>query len=335
MGKVLLAYIPNRRSYLHNDKFGFVKLSNKEEGSKAIKSMDGMLIRGHHIVLKFARSPNSSGVRNRRNQNAMESNPINHYWKSKFPLMMHSCPFVIPKKFIPPIKVVEVGNEWLSKIIIAKLSRESSIALVQDQLQSLGLANIEVKPLGGDNVVLTFNSISERESVFSEGQMAWIQDCGMDVINQVVELECKGILSPIRVIEEQIVVNATLKPCCVCSGHSTDSVTHTYLIADEEKEGDKFVVAKTLMDRVKGAGETPGISNNDSNKVNGMINEKAIITIPSPAGKHLLAVCNNTQSGLGDSITQLEKFSTLAKRRLRNSPQKTMMKQSIFSNLQK
>lgn len=212
------------------------------------------------------------------------SKNVAHNWKPKsrnFPPTVHhqstsSHHFHPIKK---AIRVKEVGNEWLSRSAVAKLSPHRSMALVTDYLRSLGYVNIDVKPFGGNFVVLTFASISDCDSVFNGGELArikewfveilkyeefkgqpcsrlvWLNCYGvplhlwntgtfinlgsswgeviqvaedtvkglnftvgkvlistnsMDVINHVVDVECKGLLSPIRVIEEQIVLNTTI-----------------------------------------------------------------------------------------------------------------------------
>lgn len=187
-----------------------------------------------------------------------------------------------------PIQLKELGNEWLSRSVIAKLSPVRSMALVQDQLRSLGYADIQVRVMGGDSVILTFLSQETRESMFNGGQMAWLKDwfletykweestikpscCRliwlncyglpiqlwnvhnfikigqywgeviqvsedtmkdlsfavgkvlvstsiMEGINEVIEVECKGSIHRIRVMEEQLVVNTFLKTDCCCQG---------------------------------------------------------------------------------------------------------------------
>lgn len=46
----------------------------------------------------------------------------------------------------------------------------------KNSLQSLGYANITVRVMGGDSIVLTFESIEERDSMFNGGKMAWPMD---------------------------------------------------------------------------------------------------------------------------------------------------------------
>lgn len=75
-----------------------------------------------------------------------------------------------------PTNLNEVGNEWLYKSVIAKLSPVRSMALVQDQLRSLGYAVIKVKIMGGNLVVLTFPCVEDRDSMFKEGKFAWIKE---------------------------------------------------------------------------------------------------------------------------------------------------------------
>ncbi|XP_057487415.1 uncharacterized protein LOC130773499 isoform X1 [Actinidia eriantha] len=74
------------------------------------------------------------------------------------------------------VKVNEVGNGWLYRSAIAKISSTKSIVRIQDQLRNLGQEHVLVRHMGGDMVVLTFKDLEERESMFNEGKMAWLKD---------------------------------------------------------------------------------------------------------------------------------------------------------------
>ncbi|GFY88782.1 hypothetical protein Acr_06g0007220 [Actinidia rufa] len=148
-----------------------------------------------------------------------------------------------------PIKVKELGNGWLYRSAIAKLSSARSVVRIQDQLRSLGHAHVMVRHMGGDMVVLTFKDTEERDTMFNEGRMAWLTEwfeelhkwedtksnpCSlgkvlistttMDPINKVVELENNGSLTQIRVMEEQLVVNTALRTECAYPGCQVKTV---------------------------------------------------------------------------------------------------------------
>ncbi|KAG5525844.1 hypothetical protein RHGRI_032212 [Rhododendron griersonianum] len=79
-------------------------------------------------------------------------------------------------KKIVPIKVRELGNEWLHRSATAKLSSTRPITLIQYYLRDLGHAHVLVRPMGGDMVVLTFKDIEERDPIFNGGKMAWLRE---------------------------------------------------------------------------------------------------------------------------------------------------------------
>lgn len=186
-----------------------------------------------------------------------------------------------------PIHLKGVKNEWLTKSAVAKLSPLRSIVYVQDRLKLLGYLNIEVRPMGGDMVVLTFSNVGEKDSMLSGDEpngfqewfvdimkweesmevpcsrMVWLNCYGiplhlwnvdtfkkigrkwgevisisddnfkglsfivgkvlisttvMEIINQVIEVEHKGRIMNIRVIEEHVVINTFLRASCSCKG---------------------------------------------------------------------------------------------------------------------
>lgn len=79
------------------------------------------------------------------------------------------------------IFVTPVGNEWLYRSIIAKLHPSRFLVYVQDRLQYLGYSHIEVKFMGGDRVVLTFDCVEDRDSLLSGGKFAWLEDFFVEV----------------------------------------------------------------------------------------------------------------------------------------------------------
>ncbi|KAG5562108.1 hypothetical protein RHGRI_004980 [Rhododendron griersonianum] len=73
------------------------------------------------------------------------------------------------------IRLKEIGNEWLHRSIVAKLIPMRSIALFQDQLKTLGYLNIEVRPMGGDFIVLTLSSVEVRDASLKNDEL-WFKD---------------------------------------------------------------------------------------------------------------------------------------------------------------
>ncbi|KAI8561024.1 hypothetical protein RHMOL_Rhmol04G0303500 [Rhododendron molle] len=75
--------------------------------------------------------------------------------------------------------------------------------LIQDSLRNLGHADVLVRHMGGDMVVLTFKDIAERDSTFNGGKMAWLRDWFIESskweesknnpVARLVWLNCYGI----------------------------------------------------------------------------------------------------------------------------------------------
>ncbi|GFZ02647.1 hypothetical protein Acr_15g0012550 [Actinidia rufa] len=104
---------------------------------------------------------------------------------------------------VPTVKVKELGNGWLYRSAIAKISSTRSIVRIQDQLRNLGHAHILVRHMGGDMVVITFKDLEERGSMFNGGKMTWLKEWFVEsskwestksnLCSRLVWLNCHGI----------------------------------------------------------------------------------------------------------------------------------------------
>ncbi|KAG5534448.1 hypothetical protein RHGRI_022547 [Rhododendron griersonianum] len=99
------------------------------------------------------------------------------------------------------IKVSEVGNEWLSRSAIAKLYRLRSMEYMQDHLKNLDYSDIQVRPIDGNRVVLTFPNIEDRDSVFNGAEIQTVVQ-NLNVNNENAEQENK-----VAIVEEVVVTN--------------------------------------------------------------------------------------------------------------------------------
>ncbi|KAI8553504.1 hypothetical protein RHMOL_Rhmol05G0021000 [Rhododendron molle] len=178
-GKILEIYIPWKRSFQLNQRFGFVRYGSKEEGLKAIKMWNIAQIQRHRLLVKVASFNNSRW--NKQGQDAgvkkvyrvvrdKNAGPEESNWtprpKNASVLVNRRNNFAAKtgRGAQPCIDVSEVGNEWLSRSAIATLS-----------------------PLR--NLVITLNNKNRRYNVrVSEEQY---------VINTFLRIECKckGCLS--------------------------------------------------------------------------------------------------------------------------------------------
>ncbi|KAG5550142.1 hypothetical protein RHGRI_015184 [Rhododendron griersonianum] len=218
-GKIIQVYIPWKRSFRLNQRFGFVRYGNKEDGMKAIKMWNTAQIQGHRLLVKEARFNNTRW--NKQGQKKVGETKVYRVVKNKNPRAEE--PKWIPKSQKAPmmenrsnrsaiksgngaqpcIKVSEVGNEWLTRSAIAELSPLRSMVYMQDHLRNLGYSDIQVRPMDSDRVVLTFPNIEDRDSIFNGGKMGWLKDCFLEIFkwndtvstqgSRLVWLNCYGI----------------------------------------------------------------------------------------------------------------------------------------------
>ena len=321
-GKIQSINIPNKKSRSTGNKFCFVRFVRPQDAQFAVRVVHGKWIWGDFLVANIARFGvknnmnhmqssyhNQNGILEMKGQgsgsykgkglNQQRSMPKldpssqhknrEKVWRKKeihMPQKVNnqSSSYWIKKPL--PIKVKEMGNEWLYRSAIAKLSSTRSVVRIQDQLNFLGLSHILVRHMGGDMVVITFKDLEERDTMFNGGKMAWLSEwflesykwentktipCSrlvwlncygiplhlwnyetfskigrnwgevimvaeetiknlsfavgkvlistttMDSINKVVELENNEKLTQIRVMEEQLIVNTTLRTECACT----------------------------------------------------------------------------------------------------------------------
>ena len=242
-GKIQSIYIPNKKSKISGNQFGFVRMGSPQEAIRAIKEMNGLWIWGRTLVANIARF----GVQNKRehiqssinirtgiteekgqglsrgHEGGMKLRSESKYakdlpynklrdksknraqvWRKKEAItdQMNQRNSWESGNF-PTVKVNEVGNGWLYRSAIAKISSTSSIVRIQDQLRNLGEVHVLVRHMGGDMVVLTFKDLEERESMFNEGKMAWLREwfvessrwenTKLNPCSRLVWLNCYGI----------------------------------------------------------------------------------------------------------------------------------------------
>ncbi|KAG5539457.1 hypothetical protein RHGRI_019859 [Rhododendron griersonianum] len=201
-GKITQVYIPWKRSFRLNQRFGFVRFGLKADGMRAIKMWNTAQIQGHRLLVKEARFNNTRW--NNQGQKKVGESKVYRAVKNKNPRVEETK--WIPKSpkagngAQPCIKVSEEGNEWLTRSAIAKLSPLRSMVYMEDLLRNFGYSDIQVRPMDSDRVVLTFPSIEDRDSIFNGGNYN------------------------VRVSEEQYVINTFLRSECKCKGCGLDEV---------------------------------------------------------------------------------------------------------------
>lgn len=139
------------RSFRLNQRFGFVRYGNKAEGLKAIKMWSTTQIQGHNMLVKLARFTNTMWVKQgqkpdirrvyrvvKNNIGAGGSKGISVHQNTPRLEDQGTSAAAAGKETQVCIKVSKVGNEWLFRSAIAKLSPLRSMVYMQDHLKNLG-----------------------------------------------------------------------------------------------------------------------------------------------------------------------------------------------------
>ncbi|GFY88917.1 hypothetical protein Acr_06g0008570 [Actinidia rufa] len=200
-GKILSIYISKKKSKISRNLFGFVRLGSSHDALRAVKEVNGLWIWGKTLMTNIARFE----VQNKRELgNGGRLKNRAQVWRKREDQMD-------PKKQrtsydggrLTTVKVKELGNGWLYRSAIAKISSTRSIVRIQDQLRNLGHAHVLVRHMGGDMVVITFKDLEEKESMFNGGKMTWLKEWFMESskwestksnpCSRLVWLNCHGI----------------------------------------------------------------------------------------------------------------------------------------------
>ncbi|KAI8567856.1 hypothetical protein RHMOL_Rhmol02G0154200 [Rhododendron molle] len=116
--KIIDVYIPRKRSFRLNQRFRFVRYRNKAEGQNPD------IRRVYRVVKNNIGVGGSKGISVHQNTPRMEDQGTSTAAAGK---ETQVC-----------IKVSEVGNEWLFRSAIAKLSPSRSMVYMQNHLKNLG-----------------------------------------------------------------------------------------------------------------------------------------------------------------------------------------------------
>lgn len=194
-GRVLDAFIPKKRSKYFQSKFGFIRFNVLREAEEAIADLNGIIIRDKKMLVKLASFTvekdqggpfhNHSIISNKNIVNKVGKeymvNKQNGANLGKVIGKSYADAVVVNRKFEPKrIFVNAIGNEWLTRSVVARLKSLSSMDSIRDLLHCKGIPQIEVKDMGGLWVVLTFPSIELMQSVF-DGDLNWLMNCFAEV----------------------------------------------------------------------------------------------------------------------------------------------------------
>ncbi|KAH7862757.1 hypothetical protein Vadar_009108 [Vaccinium darrowii] len=155
-GRVVDVYIPFKRSKNFRTKFGFVRFNTVVEAEEAIADLDGISIRDKKMRVKMAtfkvlKGPNSEKEAGKSYADAVVG---------------RSCA-------LRRISVNAIGNEWLTRSVVAKLYSLSAMESIREALHCKGVPQFDVRDMGGLWVVLTLPSVEQMLSVF-DGEFSWL-----------------------------------------------------------------------------------------------------------------------------------------------------------------
>ncbi|KAH7865128.1 hypothetical protein Vadar_002587 [Vaccinium darrowii] len=184
-GDVVDVFIPNKRSSRFNTKFGFVRFRSKAEALDAVQDLHGILIRDFRVQVnlgRFSQTSNSTNFRHKPHVfSACHGKPVaadfqNKTSKSRL-LVDDKSPFADivagkrPYVTAASIKVQDEGEQWLSMSAIAKLPSQRSIESLREAFIAEGVWNVQLRPMGGIFVLLTFESIDDMNSMLEGEQV--------------------------------------------------------------------------------------------------------------------------------------------------------------------
>lgn len=211
-GKIQSIHVPIKKSKTTGNKFCFVRFEHDLLAQRVVKVVNGLWLWGKTLVANIARFSTSNNGRKQNlskvwrpttTKEGMGKKTAQLWRKKENPRDKQEQNNSSWVKNLPPIKVKELGNGWLYRSAIAKISSTKSVVRIQDQLMSLGQSHVLVRYMGGDMVVLTFKDSEERDTMFNEGKMAWLkewfvesskwEDTMLNPCSRLVWINCYGI----------------------------------------------------------------------------------------------------------------------------------------------
>ncbi|KAH7850469.1 hypothetical protein Vadar_033471 [Vaccinium darrowii] len=182
-GKVIEAFIPNKRSMKTGNKFGFIRYNNYRSAVNAIAQVSGLRIGRRNLIVKQA----SYGKRNQRlgNDKAWPvSNRFTPLQKTQI-LPEVNRNMSSRKRDSTQFKELEnrvtiylqpTASEWLWRSAIAELKDVSTPEIIQNAFSELKFKNIQVRSMGGKFMIITFqNSEDRNKALVNQVIKGWFQ----------------------------------------------------------------------------------------------------------------------------------------------------------------
>ncbi|KAH7857726.1 hypothetical protein Vadar_015927 [Vaccinium darrowii] len=209
-GRVVDVFIPFKRSKNFRSKFGFVRFNTVVEAEKAIADLDGISIRDKKMLVKMATFKviqNQGGMKKHDTGkvDAKATNPKGVYSEKEAGKSYADA--VVGRSCAPRrISVNAIGNEWLTRSVVAKLCSLSAMESIREALHCKGVPQFDVRDMGGLWVVLTFpanstqkgddlaadsvGAASSRREVVHGKEVSRVEDSNFEVSEGVKEFSC-------------------------------------------------------------------------------------------------------------------------------------------------
>ncbi|KAH7865757.1 hypothetical protein Vadar_010794 [Vaccinium darrowii] len=222
-GVVKDVFIPEKRSKVTGNKFGFIRYDYPVSADLAVLKANGLWLDDKKLFGKIAsfgvkgKMPNS--IRERvncsgalRQTKVVKSDTdsskegINRNGSHKdffvnngrsYAQVLYGDKFPINNdtkaKATTRISVNEVDSEWLSKSVVAKLKPLSALESIREAIHCSGVPVLEVKDMGRLWVVVTFPSSEQMLSIF-DGELSWLNN----LFDEVKNLDSSKVDSPVK-----------------------------------------------------------------------------------------------------------------------------------------
>ncbi|KAL7229902.1 hypothetical protein ACSBR2_008455 [Camellia fascicularis] len=230
-------------------RFSFVRYNCEVVAKVAVQKANGLWVEDKALVVKsadFKREKKQKGyVQPQEKRQRNERNSGEEGWRPRHDI-------VIQVKRGNEFKVKDV-KEMIGDWCEDAVTWEAGLVLEQKRSVWINCYGIPLNLWNRTNmnkigrlwgeIICYEDELCQQES-FTSGKMQIYTKC-MELINKVVNLECKWVVYPVRVCEEQRVVVQTIKEECVCKKHmhladdySTNDQAYQFM-NEKSREGEK------------------------------------------------------------------------------------------------
>ncbi|KAH7843169.1 hypothetical protein Vadar_013520 [Vaccinium darrowii] len=204
-GRVVDVFIPFKRSKNFKTKFGFVRFNTVVEAEEAIADLDGISIRDKKMRVKMAtfKAIQNQGGEHLRHPSTVKKPVTGKVDANAIKLKGPNSEKEAGKSYadavvgrscaLRRISVNAIGNEWLTRSVVAKLYSLSAMESVREALHCKGVPQFDVRDMGGLWVVLTFPADSTRKGDDSVADSVGEASSRRDVVHGVWGKNRKGI----------------------------------------------------------------------------------------------------------------------------------------------